>query len=248
MTRKSVPGPARSGQVARLLESDNPMQDTNAPPRRSDADDAEATPDEASMRLALERLGTRSGTAHRATGKGASDAGAGARATTRPRPRFVRDGDVPVVRVPSASRLPDEAGRELAEERAARLRAEEALAAAQGTIGRLQAARSRTEQALHAAQAAVEEREAAMAGLRAELARATARSGAGRGRAGRGQEGAGHGQAEAGTSAAQGAGAGQVVAGLPEGTAVLARAARPGVGPRQAPRHPCRCCPPRRWT
>ncbi len=175
MTRKSVPGPARSRQMARLLESDDPMQDTDAPPRRNEADDAEATPDEASMRLALERLGTRSSPGHRATGSGASDAAAGARATSRPRPRFVRDGDVPVVRVPSAARLPGEAGRELAEERAARLRAEEALADAQGTISRLQVARSRAEQALQAAQAAVEEREAAMASLHAELARATQR-------------------------------------------------------------------------
>ncbi len=148
------------------------MQDTDAPPRRNEADDAEATPDEASMRLALERLGTRSSPGHRATGSRASDAAAGARAAPRPRPRFVRDGDVPVVRVPAAARLPGEAGRELAEERAARLRAEEALADAQGTISRLQVARSRAEQALQAAQAAVEEREAAMAGLRVELARA----------------------------------------------------------------------------
>jgi len=198
MTRKSVPGPARSGQMARLLESGNPMQDTDAPPRRNEADDGEATPDEASMRLALERLGTRSSPGHRATEGRASDAAAGARATTRPHPRFVRDGDVPVVRVPvvrvpvvrvpvvrvpvvrvpSAARLPGEAGRELAEERAARLWAEEALAAAQGTIGRLQVARFRAEQALQAAQAAVEEREAAMAGLRAELARALQREAA----------------------------------------------------------------------
>ena len=51
----------------------------------------------------------------------------------------------------------------------ARQRAEEALADAQGTTSRLQVARSRTEQALQAAQATIEEREAAMAGLRAEL-------------------------------------------------------------------------------
>ena len=43
------------------------------------------------------------------------------------------------------------------------------LADAQGIISRLQVARSRTEQALQAAQAAIEEREAAMASLRAEL-------------------------------------------------------------------------------
>ena len=148
-------GPARSGQAARLLESNHTMQDTDVPPRRAGADEAEATADEASMRRALERLGTGSNPAPRATGGGPS--AAGARATPRPRPRFMRDGDVPVVRVPSVARLPGEAGRELAEERAARLRAEEARADAQGTTGRLQAARSRAEQAL----------QAAMVGLRA---------------------------------------------------------------------------------
>lgn len=152
------------------------MQDTDVPPQRGDADDtddaeAEATADEASMRLALERLGTRSSQAPRAAGNRAN-------ATPRSRTRFVRDGEVRVVRVPSVARLPGEAGRELAEERAARLQAEAALAEAQGTIGRLQAARARAEQALQAAQAAVEEREAAMAGLRAELAHAAQREAA----------------------------------------------------------------------
>ena len=147
------------------------MQDTNLPPLRGDDADAETASAEASMRLALERLGTRSSPAPRATA-------GGTRATLRPRPRFVRDGDVPVVRVPAAARLLGEAGRELVEERAARQRAEAALVDAQGTIGRLQAARARAEQALQAAQAAVEEREAAMAGLRAELAHAARREAA----------------------------------------------------------------------
>ena len=122
------------------------MQDTDVLPQRGDADDtdaaeAEATADEASMRLALERLGTRSSQAPHA-------AGTRANATPRSRARFVRYGEVRVVRVPATARLPGEAGRELAEERAARLRAEEALAEAQGTLGRLQAAHARAEQAL----------------------------------------------------------------------------------------------------
>ncbi len=154
------------------------MQDTDTPPRRNETDDAETAAAEASMRLALERLGTRSSPAHRATDSRANTTTAGARATPRPRPRFARDGDVPVVHVPSAPRLPGEVGRELAEKRAARQHAEEALADAQGTISRLQVARSRTEQALQVAQAVVEEREAAMAGLRAELARAAQREAA----------------------------------------------------------------------
>ena len=154
------------------------MQDTDTPPRRDETNDAETAAAEASMRLALERLGTRSSPAHRATDSRANTAAAGARATPRSRPRFVRDGDVPVVHVPAAPRLPGEAGRELAEERAARQRAEETLADAQSTISRLQVARSRTEQALQAVQAAVEEREAAMAGLRVELASAAQREAA----------------------------------------------------------------------
>ena len=103
---------------------------------------------------------------------------AGARAVPRPRPRFVRDGEVSVVRVPPAAHLAGETGRELAEERAARHRAEEVLADAQGTISRPQAARARADQALQAAHATVEEREAAMAGLRAELASAAQREAA----------------------------------------------------------------------
>ena len=127
------------------------MEDTDVPPRRANADEAEATADEASMRLALERLGTRSNPAPHAAG--GRPAAAGIRATPRPlpRPRFVRDGDVPVERVPPAARGPGEAGRELAEARVARLRADGALADAQGTIDRLQAARARAEQALQAA-------------------------------------------------------------------------------------------------
>ena len=178
MAWKSGPGPAHSGHAAWMLESDDLMQDTDTPPRRNETDDAETASAEASMRLALERLGTRSSPVHRATNGRDNNPAAGTRATPRPRPRFVRDGDVPVVHVPSAPRLPGEVGRELAEERAARQRAEEALADAQGTISRLQVARSRTEQALQAAHAAVEEREAAMAGLRAELARAAQREAA----------------------------------------------------------------------
>ena len=90
----------------------------------------------------------------------------------------MRDGDVPVERVPSPVRLPAEVGRELTEERAARQRAEQALSEAQATIGRLQVALSRAEGAARASREAVEEREAAMAGLRAELARAAQREAA----------------------------------------------------------------------
>lgn len=154
------------------------MQDTDAPPRRNEGDDGEATSAETKMRLALERLGTRSSPVPGEPGGKANGRMANARATPQPRKRFVRDGEVPVVRVPSLARLPGDVGRELADERAARERAEHALADAQATIGRLQAARSRAEQALQAAQAAVEERDAAMASLRAEMAQAAQREAA----------------------------------------------------------------------
>lgn len=101
------------------------MQDMDASQQQGDAD--EATSDEASMRRALERLGPRPGPAHRATGNGASAMATSNRATPRSRPGFVRDGDVPVVRVAAAARRPGETERELVKERAARLRAEEAL-------------------------------------------------------------------------------------------------------------------------
>lgn len=151
------------------------MQDNSALPRRGEADVAEAGPDEAKLRQALERLGTRSSPAHGGAGGRASGAPAVSRPAERPRKRFARDGEVPVVRVPSQVRAQGEAGHGLAGERAARLRAEEALADAQAAIGRLQVARSRSEQALQAALAAVEERDAAVVSLRADLVRAALR-------------------------------------------------------------------------
>ena len=151
------------------------MRDNSALPRRGEADVAEAGPDEAKVRQALERLGTRSSPGQGGADSRASGAPAVSRSAERPRKRFVRDGDVPVVRVPSPVRAQGEAGHGLAGERAARLRAEEALADAQAAIGRLQVARSRAEQALQAALAAVEERDAAVASLRADLVRAALR-------------------------------------------------------------------------
>jgi len=78
MTWKS--GPARHGHATQWLEGDNPMQDTDAQPRR---DDAKTTSAEASMRLALERLSTRSSPVHRAAGGRASDAATDAAAIRR---------------------------------------------------------------------------------------------------------------------------------------------------------------------
>ena len=151
------------------------MRDNSALPRRGEADVAEAGPDEAKVRQALERLGTRSSPAYGGADGRTSGTPVVSRPASRARKRFVRDDEVPVVRVPSQVRAQGEAGHGLAGERAARLRAEEALTDAQAAIGRLQVARSRAEQALLAALAAVEERDAAVASLRADLVRAALR-------------------------------------------------------------------------
>jgi len=121
------------------------------------------------MRLALEKLGTRSTPPIRS--RPGSAAGAG-HSATRVRHKFAREGDVPVERMPAPVRSPAELQRELTEERAGRQRAEQALATAQATVNTLQAALSRSDQATRAARETVEEREAAMVGLRAELQRA----------------------------------------------------------------------------
>jgi hypothetical protein len=152
------------------VEDNDPMDDTDAPMRHNDANDAETASAETKMRVALEQLGTR--TSPTGSGPGNKFSGAAAAACTGPLPRkrFVRDGDVPVERVLRPARAVGDIGFELAEERAARQQAEQALADAHGSISRLQMALSRAEQAAKAAREAVEERELAMDGLRAELA------------------------------------------------------------------------------
>jgi len=155
------------------------MQDQDAPVQPSDAGQAvaEASDDaEARMRRALAQLGNGASPApgranSRVRQGGTMSTTAPSHAAPRPRSRFIRDGDVPVVRVASQARSSGDAGRELAEARAAREQVEQALADAQGTIGRLQDARTRLEQAAHAAQEAVAERDAAITDLRIELAR-----------------------------------------------------------------------------
>ena len=139
-------------------------------PQGDDANDAKARSEEARMRLALEKLGTRSTPPVRS--RPGATAGA-AHAAPHRRNRFVREGEVPVEHVPTPVRSPIDLQRELTEERAARQRAEQALGDAQARVGALQAALSRSEQSARAAREAIEERGAAMAGLRAELQRAT---------------------------------------------------------------------------
>jgi hypothetical protein len=152
------------------LEDNDTMDDTDTPMWRNDANDAETASAETKMRLALEQLGTRTSSTGGRPGNKFNGAAATARTGPLPRKRFVRDGEVPVERVSTSARPASDAGFELAEERAARQLAEQALADAHGSISRLQMALSRAEQAARAAREAVEERELAMDGLRGELA------------------------------------------------------------------------------
>ncbi len=145
------------------------MPDTNVPVRRDD-DEPDDRSVEERMRLALGKLGT-VGTVGQG---GPAGAAMSAQTGSQRRARFARTGEVPVERVPT-SRTAGDAGRELAVEKEARQRAEQALAEAQANVASLQAALARSEQANRAARDTVEEREAAMAGLRAELARAAQR-------------------------------------------------------------------------
>jgi len=144
------------------------MPDTNAPFRRDD-DEPDDTSVEERMRLALGRLGTKVAVSQ----GGPAGAAVSAQTGSQRRARFARNGEVPVERVP-ASRIAGDGQRELAGEREARQRAEQAQADAQAAIATLQAALARSEQATRAVRDTVEEREAAMSGLRADLRRITA--------------------------------------------------------------------------
>lgn len=160
-------GPACRRYLASPAENDF-MPDTNTPLPRDDADDADARSDEVRMRLALEKLGTRSTPPVRSRPGGSAGGAHGAAAR---RHKFAREGEVPVERLPSPVHSAGDLQRELVDERTARQRAEQALSDAQAAIASLQAAHLRSEQEARAAREAVEEREAAMVGLRAELQR-----------------------------------------------------------------------------
>jgi len=149
------------------------MPTSNSPLRSDDADDAGTRSEEVRMRLALEKLGTRSTPPVRNRPGSTKPGGAAGSAHTAPqrRHKFAREGEVPVEHMPPPVRSPGDLQRELTEERASRQRAEQALAEAQAGISTRQAALSQSERTARAAREVVEEREAAMAGLRAELQR-----------------------------------------------------------------------------
>ncbi len=147
------------------------MPMSNSPRQNDDSNDAVTKFEEVRMRLALEKLGTKSTPPVRSRSSSANTGSVAstAHATPRRRHKFTREGEVPVERMPPPVRSPGDLQRELTEERASRQRAEQALANVQATIGTLQASLSQSEQAARTAREAVEEREAAMAGLRAKL-------------------------------------------------------------------------------
>ena len=144
------------------------MPDTNAA-IRSDDNEPDDTSIEEQMRRALGRLGTKAAVGQGRPGSAAKFAQTG----SQRRARFARNGEVLVERLPT-SRIAGDGQRELAGEQNARQRAEQALAEALATIDRLQAALTQSEQATRTARDTIEEREAAMAGLRAELQRIAA--------------------------------------------------------------------------
>ena len=144
------------------------MPDTNAPLRRDD-DDSDDISVEERMRLALGRLGTKAAVSQ----GGLAGAAMPPQTGSQRRAKFARNGEVPVERV-LPSRIGGDGQRELAGEREARQRAEQALTDAHAAIANLQAVLARSEQATRAARDAVEEREAAMSGLRTELQRIAA--------------------------------------------------------------------------
>ena len=169
--RRSIAGSASPGgsvPSAPTAETKQPMPDTNAPLRRGN-DEPDDTSIEEQMRLALGRLGTKASVGQGRPASAATPPLAG----SQRRARFARNGEVPVERV-TTSRAAGDGHKELAGEREARQRAEQALAEAQATIASVQAVLARSEQAARAARDAVEEREAAMAGLRTELQRVVA--------------------------------------------------------------------------
>ncbi len=123
--RRGVLDPGSPAPSTPIAENKQPMPDTNAPLRRGDDEPNDSSVEER-MRLALGRLGTKAAVGQGGPGSAAVSAQTG----PQRRARFARNGEVPVERVPT-SRSAGDGRRELAEEREARQRAEQALTEAQ---------------------------------------------------------------------------------------------------------------------
>ena len=148
------------------------MPDTNTPLRRDDLDEREQRDIEARMRLALERLGSEAGSRRDSPGRSsvAPQAASSRRGAAAHPPSSARRITAGVLTLPaSPARQDDALGRDLAEEQAARQRAEQALLDAQAIIGQLQAALAECEQARDAALASGRDKDATITTLQAEL-------------------------------------------------------------------------------
>ena len=155
------------------------MPDVNTPLRRDDLDEREQKAIEARMRLALEQMGSEARLRQDVPGLGpvalqVAPARRGAVALAPSSTGSVRTG---LLTLPtSPTRQPSAVERDLAEERAARQRADQALLEAQATIGQLQAALAQCEQARDAALASANDKEAKITALRADLQQQAART------------------------------------------------------------------------
>ena len=155
------------------------MPDTNTPLRRDDLDEREQSEVEARMRLALEQMGSKARPQRERPGHGpaAPQVAPSRRVGTAHAPSSAGSVRTGLLTLPaSPARQDDAVGPDLAEDRAARQRAEQALVDAQATIGQLQAALAQCEQARDAALASGKDKDAVVTALRAELQRQTART------------------------------------------------------------------------
>ncbi len=155
------------------------MPDTNTPLRRDDLDEREQSEVEARMRLALEQMGSGAKSRRDGPGRGSvtPQVALSRRVGAAHAPSSAGSVRAGLLSLPaSPARQDDAVGPDLAEERAARQRAEQALLDAQVTIGKLQAALAQCEQARDAALASGKDKDAVVTALRAELQQQIARA------------------------------------------------------------------------
>ena len=155
------------------------MPDTNTPLRRDDLDEREQSEVEARMRLALQQMGSGARPHRERPGQGpaAPQVAPSRRVGAAHAPSSAGTVRTGLLTLPaSPARQDDAVGPDLAEDRAARQRAEQALVDAQATIGQLQAALAECEQARDAALASGEDKDATVMALRAELQQKAART------------------------------------------------------------------------
>ncbi len=155
------------------------MPDTNTPLRRDDLDEREQSEVEARMRLALEQMGSGAKSRRDGPGRGSvtPQVALSRRVGAAHAPSSAGSVRAGLLSLPASLARQDNAlGPDLAEEQAARQRAEQALLDAQATIGKLQAALAECEKARDAALASGKGKDATVTALRAELQQQVART------------------------------------------------------------------------